>query len=305
MKIILAGGTGFIGKALALHLVQEGNSVVLLTRNPDAILPELKEKVSVVKWDGETLSDWVKELDGADAVINLSGESVAGGRWSATRKEILLTSRINPTRAIVTAFGKITKKPEVLINASAVGFYGDMQEQEVHEYFPPGEGFLSELCEKWEKEASGASVYGVRHVVCRIGVVLERGGGALAKMITPFKLFIGGPLGSGRQWFAWIHRDDVIGAMTFALKNKNLSGAINLTSQDFKRLNEFCKILGKIMFRPWWWPVPSLIVKLMFGEMSVMLLTGQKVMPKRLLGCGYEFKYTTLESALEAILRKT
>lgn len=255
------------------------------------------------KWDAEKDGPWSQSIDGAQAVINLTGEPIAAKPWTPHQKRLLLTSRINSTKAIVQAIAKAKIKPAVLINASAVGFYGNVPEGDVTEMNHAGEGFLADVCSAWEKEALKAADYGVRVVLLRIGIVMEMGGGALAKMLPPFKMFAGGPLGSGKQWFPWIHRDDIVGAILFALKNPAISGPINLTAPTPVRMNEFCSELGRAMGRPSWAPVPGFALKLLLGEMSEMLLNGQKVIPQKLLQAGYKFKYPDLRESLRTILK--
>ena len=301
MKIILAGGTGFIGKALIQTLVGEGHRVVILTRHAGKMKWMNKRFVTEIIWDGKHLGDWAKEFDGVDAVINLAGESIAAKRWSAAQKKHIIDSRISSTKAIVDAIRQANHKPSVLINASAVGYYGNVENGDVTESSPKGSGFLSDTCDQWEKEAREAEVLGVRVVILRFGVVLGEGGGALSKMIPPFKMFIGGPLGSGRQWFPWVHREDVTGVIHFALINTKLSGPVNVTAPDSVNMKQFCKQLGKAMGRPSWAPVPAFALKLMLGEMSEMLLTGQKAVPKKLSENGYSFYYPSLEEALKKL----
>lgn len=304
MKVIVTGGTGFIGRAVLQKLIEDGHRVVLLTRHPDHVQWFNKNFVRPVAWNGKTQGDWSQEVDGADAVINLAGEPLVAKRWTKSVKEHIISSRVNATRAIVEAIRKAEHKPSVLINANAVGFYGNVPDGEVTESSPKGSGFLSDTCEIWEKEARAAEALGVRLVICRIGIVLEKDGGALTKMVPPFQMFIGGPIGSGRQWFPWVHRDDVAGAMIFALDNSRVKGVINVTAPDSVTMGQFCVALGKALKRPCWAPVPAVALKLLLGEMSGMLLEGQKAIPKKLEQAGYLFIYPKLDEALEVILRK-
>ncbi len=302
MNIVITGGTGFVGKALIPKLIEEKHRVTLLTRNPESIKGKFDDAVKLIKWDGETLGDWKQCINGADAVINLAGEPIAGKRWTAAQKKRISDSRILGTRVIAEAIEKSDIKPEVLINASAIGFYGPVEEGDVIESATKGEGFLADVCDLWEKETGRVAGLGVRVVLMRIGVVLERGGGAMEKMIPPFKMFVGGPLGSGKQWFPWIHRDDIVEIVLFALQNSNISGPVNSTAPNPVRMNEFCSKLGKVMNRPSWAPVPSFMLKLMLGEMSEMLLKGQKVIPQKLKEAGFQFKHADLEESLKSIL---
>ncbi len=301
MKILLSGATGFIGKSLINELLKTGHDLILLTRNPSKIIQ--RPSLSVLPWDGESTKLWGHSADGVDAVINLAGEGIADKRWSESRKKALIESRAKSTKAIVEFIRTAKKKPSVFINASAVGYYGNVPSGDVFESSPKGQGFLAETCDLWEKEAKPAEALGVRTAFIRIGIVLEDGGGALAKMTFPFSLYAGGPLGSGKQWFPWIHRDDIIGAILFILQNQNLSGPVNLVSPNPVTMSEFCKKLGKVMRRPSWAPVPGFMLKILLGEMADMLLGGQRALPKKLTDAGYVFKYNEAEDALHASLR--
>ena len=301
MNIVLAGGTGFIGGALIDALVSRGDRITLLTRHPDAARARRGDKVSPMAWDGKNSGEWSKALEGADAVINLSGESIAAGRWTAARKLALIKSRIDSTRALVAALSTTTKRPATLINASAVGYYGNSADGDSTESKPQGQDFLAALCGQWEREALAAEPLGVRVVLARIGIVLEEDGGALAKMALPFKLFAGGPLGSGKQGFPWIHRDDVVGGILFALDSNKLSGPVNFTGPTFADNAQFSAALGRALHRPSWAPAPAFAIRLALGEMSDMLLGGQKAPPKKLLDAGYRFKFPTPDEALTAI----
>jgi uncharacterized protein len=299
MKITVLGGTGFIGKILMKNLVQEGHKVVLLSRNP---LNISKADIEAAKWDADHIDAWIKYIDGADAIINLSGEPIGSKRWTQKQKDKIIDSRLKTTRAIVSAISKSKSKPKLLINASAVGYYGNVESGEVTELSDSGAGFLSDVCKKWETGAKEAEKYGVRVVLVRLGIVLEKDGGALKKMLLPFKLFIGGPLGSGKQWLPWVHRDDLVGSMLFILKNQNISGVVNITSPNPVRMKEFSRELGKILKRPSMFPVPAFVLKILLGEMSEMILTGQKAIPQKLIEAGYKFKFPELKSALKEIL---
>lgn len=301
MKIILSGGTGFIGKALLKTLQKRGDRVILLTRNPDSVKQLASESVIVTPWDSQSVGTWAEEVNGAEAVINLAGEPVVGKRWSDRQKARIVGSRVEATRTLVSAIGQSRSKPPVLINASAVGYYGPVESGDVTESHPKGKGFLGETCERWEEAARAAERWGVRVVMMRIGIVLEKRGGALSKMIPPFQFFMGGPLGSGRQWVPWVHRDDVVGTILFAMEQKELSGPVNATSPNPVTMKEFCAALGKTMQRPSWAPVPAFVLRILLGEQSDVLLTGQRAIPKKLESSGYPFHYPHLEGALSAI----
>ncbi len=302
MNVVLAGGTGFIGGALAQALAARGDRVVLLTRDPDAARANLGATASAVGWDGKSSGEWAKALDGADAVVNLSGGAM--GRWTPANKLALLKSRIDSTRALVAALSSAARKPKVLVNASAVGFYGDVPDGEVTESSAQGRDFLASVCGQWEREALAAEPLGVRVVLARVGVVLGEGGGALSMMAPPFKLFVGGPLGSGRQGFPWIHRDDAVGAILFALDSDKLSGPVNLTGPVAEDNEGFCAALGRALGRPSWIRVPAFAVRLAVGEMADMLLGGQTAVPRKLLDAGYKFKYADADAALAAVYKR-
>lgn len=304
MKIVIAGGSGFIGRELIRRLLGLKHEVLLLTRNPGALRFRPEGSFSALKWDGRTmLGEWAGSLDGADAVINLSGENISSKRWSRSQKKLLLESRTGPTGALVEAVMMAGKKPSLLINASAVGFYGAIGEGEVGENDPHGSDFLSDLSLRWEEKALEAGKAGLRVVLLRIGVVLDPSGGALKKMILPFRLFVGGPLGSGRQPFPWIDREDVINIILFALENRDLSGPVNVVSPHHVSMNDFALSLGKAVGRPSWLKVPPFMLKLLLGEMSEMLLGGRKIAPRKLLEAGFSFRYPDLDGSLNHLLK--
>ena len=304
MQIVLTGGTGFIGKTLTRRLAQAGHRVILLTRRPEAVRQSSEDSVQIVSWDGKTLGPWVPSLNGADAVVNLAGEPIAAKRWTPAQKARILSSRMDATGALVAAIAQAKKRPSVLVNASAVGYYGSVESGDVTESHPRGRGFLADTCERWEQEARKAEALGVRVVLLRFGIVLEKDGGALAKMLPPFKFFAGGPLGSGRQWLPWIHREDLIGAVLFVLERARLSGPVNVTAPEPVTMKQFCAALGKSLHRPSWAPVPAFLLRTALGEMSEMLLTGQRVIPQKLETSGYRFRYPRIEEALYSVLQK-
>jgi uncharacterized protein (TIGR01777 family) len=301
MRIVVTGGSGFVGRSLVPRLIAEGHEIVLLSRNPNSARKGVDRRVRVEEWDGKTRGAWSSHIDGADAVLNFAGESIAGKRWTSVQKRRIVDSRVDATNAIVAAIGKASKKPAVLINASAVGFYGPAENGDVPEDHPRGNTFLSETTDQWEVSARSVQQYGVRLVLLRISVVLGESGGALAKMLLPFKLFAGGSIGTGRQWFPWVHVDDLVGAVLFVLSNKDVSGPVNIVAPQAVTMKEFCTTLGKSLDRPSWVPVPGFVLKIALGEMSEMLLTGQRVVPRALERMGYKFKFPHLDSALSDI----
>jgi uncharacterized protein (TIGR01777 family) len=303
MKIVLAGGTGFIGGALVSALLERGDTVVLLTRDPAAAQRHWDGKVDARLWNGRDPGPWVMAVDGADAVINLAGESVAGGRWTPERKLALIKSRVDSTRALIAALEAAKERPLVLVNASAVGYYGILPEGGCAEDAPRGSDFLAALCGQWERDAREADKLGVRTVMARFGVVLGKGGGALAKMLTPFKLGVGGPLGSGRQPFPWIHVDDAVGTILFAIDDAKLTGPVNVTAPEPATNAGFTKALGRALRRPAFLPAPAFALRLALGEMSSLLLGGQRAAPKKLLAQGYKFRHPSLDGALASLLK--
>jgi uncharacterized protein (TIGR01777 family) len=304
MTILVAGGTGFIGHPLVRQLPVEGHNVILLSRHPQ-LVRNLDSKVfHVLEWDGKTIRPWVDRLENVDGIVNLAGESIGAKRWTEARKAVLLTSRAEPTRALVSGIKMMKKRPSVLVNASAVGYYGDVENEDVTESHPAGSDFLASLCKQWEVEAQRAEEVGVRVVRLRFGVVLGKGGGALEKMIIPFRFFVGGPLGSGRQWFPWVHRDDVAGAIIFSLQNPSISGPVNVSAPNLVTMREFSQTLGKVMHRPSWARVPAFVLRIVLGEMAGTVLTGQRAVSAKLEDAGYVFRYPRLDDALSAIVNQ-
>lgn len=286
---------------LCASLRAHGHDVIALTRDPAQASSRLGDAVTVAPWDGRTAGEWTAHIAQAGAVINLAGAGIADGRWSPARKELLRHSRLDATSALVDAIAAAPTPPDVLINASAIGWYGPHGDEVLTETDAAGTDFLAQLCVDWEAAARRAEAH-CRVVVLRTGVVLGPGGGALAKMLTPFKMFIGGPLGSGRQQFSWVHRDDVIGLIAHAIDTPTLAGPVNVTAPEPVPLAEFCRVLGRVLRRPSWAPVPAFVLRLIFGEMATMLLDGQRVQPAAALASGYAFAYPTAESALRQIL---
>ena len=293
MKIAVTGATGLIGAALGERLRQEGNDVLVISRRKN-----LSSPFPVVHWNPERGELDTRSLEGVDAVVHLAGETIAE-RWTPEKKERIRTSRVAGTRFLVDGLKRLSKRPSVLIGSSAVGFYGNRGDEELDEGSPPGTGFLPEICQAWEAEVARASELGMRAVRLRTGIVLSTKGGALAKMLLPFKLGLGGPVGSGSQWMSWIHIDDVVGGYHFALHHADLSGAANLTAPQPVRNADFTRALGRALGRPAFLPAPGFALKLIFGEMAQdLLLDGQKVLPRRLESAGYKFQHTGIDDAL-------
>ena len=306
MKIVIAGGTGFIGRHLCHELIRLQHDVTVLTRNPVKAREVLPTHVHLQKWDCLNWESLGKTLSGADTVINLAGAPIADGRWTPSRKDILRSSRIDTTRMIVNASANlpITIRPKVLINASGVGYYGLEGTKAVDELTKPGTGLLADLCVEWEGEAFRATDYGVRTVCLRTSMVLGKDGGALPKMLLPFQLFMGGPIGDGTQPVSWIHVEDHVRLIATILKHDSYKGPINAASPHPVTMKEFCVHLGKALGRPSWLPVPEFALKIGLGELATLMTHGQMVNPFMAQKLGFTFKYPHLQSALSAILGK-
>ena len=303
MRVIITGGTGLIGRALVADLLRDGHEVIVLSRRPDAYRERMPAGACLERWDGHTAAGWGHLVEGADAVINLAGENIAAGRWTAERKQRIRESRVNAGRAVTEAITAASHKPRVLVQASAVGYYGPRGDEEVDEDTPPGDDFLGRVAVEWEASTAAVEEQGVRRVVIRTGIVLTPEGGALGRMLLPFRLGLGGPFGSGRQWFPWIHIADEVGAIRFLIENEATRGPYNLTAPNPVRQKEFARALGRALRRPAFLPVPAFALRLLFGEMADALLTGQRAIPRRLLEAGYTFRFPTLETALRNLLQ--
>ena len=295
MRVAVTGATGFIGRELCAELVRDGHRVVALTRDPRRAQAALPGAL-VANW-----GDPAAALPPVDGVVNLAGESVAG-RWSEEKKRRLRESRIAGTRRLVEAIASAVERPTVLVSASAVGYYGDRGEETLTEASGPGRDFLAQLCQEWEAEAQSAEALGLRVARLRLGVVLDRDGGALSQMLTLFRLGAGGPLGSGRQWFPWVHRADVVGLCRFALETAEASGPINAVAPHLVRNSEFARALGQALHRPALAPAPAFALRLVLGEFAETLLGSQRVLPERAEALGYAFRFPQLAPALRAIL---
>jgi uncharacterized protein (TIGR01777 family) len=304
VKVVVTGATGFIGTPLCRALRTAGAEVVALTRRAAPARELLGEGIGVAEWDARSPGAWEEVLAGAQGVINLAGEPLVGRAWTSRQKEVLRASRVETTRALVAAMGKTSARPEVLLSASAVGYYGPHGDETLTEESPPGSDFLGGLVREWEAAAEAAKPLGVRVARLRLGVVLGEGGGALAKMAPPFRFFLGGPLGSGQQWVSWVHRDDVIGIALWALENGAVRGAVNVTAPQPVPMREFARALGRALGRPSWAPVPAPALRVLMGEMADVLLTGQRVLPEVARSLGYRFRFPDLDGALRSILGK-
>jgi len=304
MRIVVSGGTGFIGRSLCTSLCQEGHRVTLLTRRKAEAQRSWGSTVTVVEWNGREAGAWEPCLEGADAVINLAGAPIADVRWTDARKQLLSESRVLSTRLLVAAMSRRSSKPRALTSASGIGYYGASDDRVLDEGAAHGQGFLADLCLAWEAEALRAAEFGVRVVVLRTGMVLEQDGGALPKMLLPFRLFAGGPIMPGTQWVSWIHRRDHIGLIQWVLATPSVSGPVNAVAPEAVTMNRFCEMLGRVLHRPSWLSVPSFVLHVALGELGTLMTTGQRVNPAKALSGGYVFHYPTLEPALRAIVAK-
>ena len=304
MHIVVTGGTGFIGRPLCASLCQEGHRVTLLTRREEEAQRLFGSTVTIVEWNGSEAGAWEHCLEEADAVINLAGAPIADGRWTDARRRILTESRVLTTRLLVEALSRRSSKPRTLVNASGIGYYGASDDRVLSEGAARGQGFLANLCMAWEAEALRAAEFGVRVVMLRTGMVLEQDGGALPKMLLPFRLFAGGPILPGTQWVSWIHRRDHIGLIQWLLTTPRVSGPVNAVAPEAVTMNRFCQVLGQVLQRPSWLPVPGFALHVALGELGTLMTTGQRVHPAKALFGGYVFHYPTLEPALRAIVTK-
>jgi uncharacterized protein (TIGR01777 family) len=298
MKVVIAGGSGFLGTSLRHALLADGHAVANLTRRDVPRAPD------DLRWtpDGAA-GDWAAAIDGTDAVVNLAGEGIADARWTAARKQAIANSRMLATRSLVAACMRATRPPRVLVSASAVGYYGPRGDELVTEATPAGDDFLATVCVDWEQAAEQASPV-TRVALLRTGLVLHRDGGALARMLTPFKLGAGGPIGTGKQFMPWIHRDDWVDLVRWLIAEPTARGAFNLTAPEPVSNKEFARRLGRALGRPAVVPVPAFALRLLLGEMSDLLVTGQRAIPARALAMGFRFRFTRLTEALDELFSR-
>jgi uncharacterized protein (TIGR01777 family) len=307
MRVFVTGGTGLVGTRLVGKLLERGDQPVVLTRRQAEARQALGPQVEVVEGNPMQPGPWAEKIDGCDAVISLVGENVFARRWNAKFKQMLVDSRVRSAENVAAALARRPRRadgqPKVLVNASAIGYYGPRGDEELTEESPPGDDFLARLCVDWERAARAVESAGVRCAVVRVGVVLDRKGGALVKMLTPVKLFVGGPIASGRQYISWIHHEDVVGLFLLALDNASCSGPLNGTAPNPATNGDFMRALGKAMGRPSFVWTPAFALRLGLGEVAGLINTGQRVLPKKALTLGYTFKYPTVDVALADILR--
>jgi uncharacterized protein (TIGR01777 family) len=298
MKVVITGATGFVGQVIVKQLLEAGDEVVVLTRNVAKAAISLGSACKYFQWDDTASLPPTEAFEGADGVINLMGESISK-RWDEEQKKRIYNSRINGTRRIVEVLEKLTKKPKVFVSTSAIGIYGSHGPEDLNENSALSDDFLGKVCKDWENEANKARNHGARVVIIRTGIVLGRHGGALEKMLPIFKMGAGGPVGSGNQYMSWIQIEDLAAMYIEALKNDSIKGAFNGTAPYPATNAEFSKILGKVLRRPAFMPAPAFALKLVFGEMSQLLLEGQKVLPAKFKEQHFRYRYPTLEMALK------
>ncbi|MDJ0574937.1 MAG: TIGR01777 family oxidoreductase [Xenococcaceae cyanobacterium MO_234.B1] len=304
MKIAITGATGFVGTRLVEQLNTQGHQILVLTRNsskaqkvfPSSAFPKLE----IVEYTPTESGSWQQAISGCDALVNLAGEPISE-RWTPEHKQAILESRQLGTRKLVEAIAKAEVKPQVLVSGSAIGYYGTSETTDFDENSASGNDFLAQVCQQWEAEAEKVKESGVRLVILRIGIVLGNGG-ALGKMINPFKMFAGGPIGSGRQWFSWIHRDDLVNLIIEATQRQDMAGAYNATAPNAVRMKDFCQTLGEVMNRPSWLPVPDFVLELLLGDGAIVVLEGQQVLPKKTQSIGFKYQYPNLKPALQDIV---
>ncbi len=302
MRVIITGGTGLIGRALVADLLRDKHEVIVLSRRPAQYQGQMPPGTRLEAWDGHSAAGWGGLVEGTDAIVNLAGAGIADQRWSRKRKELILQSRLQAGRAVVAAIQAAAHRPAVLLQASAIGYYGPRQDEMVLETTPAGHDFLGQVVTQWENVVAPVRDLRVRLVIMRTGLVLSPDGGALPQLLRPFKFMAGGPLGSGEQWYSWIHITDQVRAMRFLLATPTAEGVYNLTAPTPVTNRVFANTLGHVLERPALAPAPAIALKLLLGEMSTAVLEGQRVLPHRLQQAGFQFRYSTLEHALRDLL---
>ncbi len=302
-KIVVTGGTGFVGRKLCALLSNENYEVVVLTRSIERAKNILGEKVSAVLWDGKSHAPLIDLMTENTAIVNLIGENIGSGRWTSKKLSKIINSRVDAGKAITTAIEKSQTKPAALIQAAGIGYYGNQHDKILDENSTQNPSTLTDIATQWEKSVEKISSIGVRLAIFRLGVVLGRDGGFLSKVVLPFKFFMGGHQGSGEQWISWIHINDVIYAILYLIENEKLEGVFNLSSKNPVQAKEFYRQLGKVLNRPSWLPVPAFAMRLLLGEMAdELILSGQRAIPKRLLENGYQFDFSDLKQALADLM---
>jgi uncharacterized protein (TIGR01777 family) len=302
MRVIITGGTGMVGRQLGSNLVKDGHEAIALSRDPQRYHRQMPEGVRLVAWDAQSAQGWGELADGADAIVNLVGENLSARLWSPAQKRRIRESRLNGGKAIVEAIRQANRKPKVVIQASGVNYYGPGGDEIITEDHSAGSDFLSQVCVDWEGSTAEVEKMGVRRAIIRSGVVLDKKEGALPRFLLQFRLFAGGPLGNGRQWLSWIHPNDEINAIRFLIDQQEANGPFNLASPNPKTNREFGKAIGRVLHRPALIPVPALAIKLVFGEMSIVVLEGQRAVPQKLSKIGFHFSHPEIQEALKDVI---
>lgn len=303
-KIIITGATGLIGRKLSKALIDRGYDIIIFSRNVSNAKTEIPGAYKYVSWDYKKPDQWQNELKEVHAVIHLAGANVFSRRWNTSYKDSILKSRTISTGNLVKAIKNSAVKPSVFISSSAVGYYGDKGDVAIDETSLSGGDFLASVCRKWEEEANQIEKIGVRNVCIRTGIVLNTNEGALKQMLLPFKLFVGGPIGNGKQWFPWIHIDDIVGIYLFSLDNTLIKGPVNAASPNPVLMKEFARILGSILHRPYLFSVPKFILRIVLGEVANVVTASQNIYPKKLIDNNYKFKFDNVRTALDDLLEK-
>lgn len=301
-KILITGATGIIGSVLSKKLIEKNYTLTVFTRNISKAKKIIPGAFEYVRWNYEKPELWKNYLSGKDAVIHLAGANLFNKRWNKKYKKIIWKSRILSCNNIVEAIKTISNKPEVLVCASGSNYYGEKNDEILTEESPPGNDFLAQLCIAWENEAAKVEELGIRRISMRTGAVLSTKGGALKEFLMPLKFFVGGPIGTGSQWFPWIHIEDTVNAYIFALENQNLTGAVNLSSPNCVTMNEFAKRFGKVLDRPSFFKVPKIILRIVLGEIAEYIIKSMRMKPQKLIENDFNFKFKNLEDALRDLL---
>ena len=303
-KIVITGATGSIGRILMQKLIARKDEVIIFTRNIEKAKSEIPDAVRYVKWDYQKPDEWKDQLTGVDAVVHLAGANLSSKRWNEEFKKLAYDSRVLSTRNLVQAISFVEKKPKTFICASAVGYFGNRYDEILNEESLPGNDYMANLCKDWEAEAAKVEQFGVRRISVRTGLVLSKDEGVLKQLYLPFKLFVGGPLGNGRQWFPWIQIDDIVGIYLQASDNADLTGAVNAASPGIVRMNEFAKTFGKVLHRPSLFKIPKFAMKIVAGEVADYAVMSQRISVNKVLNAGYKFKFESLEEALSNLFNK-
>ena len=303
-KIVITGATGSIGRILMQKLIARKDEVIIFTRNTENARKQSPNTVKYVKWDYKNPEEWKDHLNGVDTVIHLAGANLSSKRWNEEFKKLAYDSRVLSTRNLVQAISFVEKKPKTFICASAVGYFGNRYDEILNEESLPGNDYMANLCKDWEAEAAKVEQFGVRRISVRTGLVLSKDEGVLKQLYLPFKLFVGGPLGNGRQWFPWIHIDDIVGIYLHAIDNADLTGAVNAASPGIVRMNEFARTFGKVLHRPSLFKIPKFAMKIVAGEVADYAVMSQRTSVNKILNAGYKFKFESLEEALSNLFNK-